>query len=122
MTEGIVHIQKVTASTPLVTVSAEAESHLRQQLNKQGGQGVVRVAVKKSGCSGFKYDLSIVAAPQAEDYKIELVDFVIYLDPQSLPLLQGTHLVLEKKGLNAALRFENPNASNHCGCGESFSV
>lgn len=36
--------------------------------------------------------------------------------------LQGASVDLVQEGLARRLRFDNPNAHRHCGCGESFSV
>jgi iron-sulfur cluster assembly protein len=49
-------------------------------------------------------------------------DVQIFIDPKSSIYLQGVVLDF-KDGLNGkGLVFENPNAKNTCGCGESFSV
>ena len=44
------------------------------------------------------------------------------LDPESLPLIDGTIVDFVKQGLNEAFKFQNPKARVECGCGESFSV
>jgi iron-sulfur cluster assembly protein len=40
----------------------------------------------------------------------------------SLPLVDGTQLDWVREGLNEGFKFNNPNASATCGCGESFNV
>ena len=40
---------------PAITVSAAAEAHLVDYLNKQMGMQGVRLSVKKTGCSGYAY-------------------------------------------------------------------
>jgi Fe-S cluster assembly iron-binding protein IscA len=37
-------------------------------------------------------------------------------------VLQGTTVDYVREGLNFLLKFENPNAQDHCGCGESFNI
>ena len=44
------------------------------------------------------------------------------VDALSLPYLQGTTVDLVQEGLARRLRFDNPNARQSCGCGESFSA
>ena len=46
----------------------------------------------------------------------------VFVDPESLPLVNGTTVDFVKQGLNEAFRFHNPNVKGECGCGESFSV
>ena len=41
---------------------------------------------------------------------------------KNLPLLDGVEVDYAKQGLNEGFRFNNPNAKEMCGCGESFSV
>ena len=48
--------------------------------------------------------------------------FKIVIDPKSLPYLDGTELDFAREGLNEGFRFNNPNAKDECGCGESFRV
>jgi iron-sulfur cluster assembly accessory protein len=46
----------------------------------------------------------------------------VYVDADDLPLVLGTQIDFAVEGLNATLKFKNPNADSYCGCGESFSV
>jgi iron-sulfur cluster assembly protein len=46
----------------------------------------------------------------------------VYVDPASLAAIDGTRIDLVRQGLNESFRFENPNSSGECGCGESFTV
>ena len=46
----------------------------------------------------------------------------VLVDPKSLIYLDGTELDYGKEGLNEGFKFNNPNVTAECGCGESFSV
>ena len=46
----------------------------------------------------------------------------VFVDPDSLPLIDGTTVDFVKQGLNEAFRFRNPNIKGECGCGESFTI
>jgi Fe-S cluster assembly iron-binding protein IscA len=37
-------------------------------------------------------------------------------------MVQGTEVDYATEGLNSTIKFNNPNAQDLCGCGESFSV
>jgi len=106
-----------------LTLTPSAIKHMAAEISKQDGATAVRISVKPSGCSGYMYEMELVNAPQANDIELHPADnLVVYLDQDSLPVLQGTELDYVKQGLNATLQFRNPNATSECGCGESFSV
>jgi iron-sulfur cluster assembly protein len=46
----------------------------------------------------------------------------LLVDAGSLPMIDGTQLDWVREGLNEGFKFNNPNASATCGCGESFAV
>jgi iron-sulfur cluster assembly protein len=46
----------------------------------------------------------------------------VFVDPDSLPFIDGTEVDFVKQGLNEAFKFRNPNVTGECGCGESFNV
>jgi len=46
----------------------------------------------------------------------------VFVDPDSLKLIDGTTVDFVRQGLNEAFRFQNPNIKGECGCGESFNV
>ena len=105
-----------------VRMSPAAVAHAQRQLAKRGALAV-RLAVKQSGCSGFMYALDYVDAPEAQDTAYALEGgLTVYVDPEALPLVQGTEIDLVTEGLNHVLKFQNPNATAECGCGESFAV
>lgn len=106
-----------------ITLTPSAIRHMVSEVAKKDGANAVRIAVKPSGCSGYMYEMELVDAPQANDITIKAADdLTLYVDQESLPVLQGTELDYVKQGLNAILQFRNPNATSECGCGESFSV
>ena len=105
-----------------VRMTDAAQRHARKQLARAGASAV-RLGVKKAGCSGFMYEIGYVNAPGAQDTEFSVAeDLSIFVDPEALPLVQGTEIDLEIEGLNSVIKFRNPNAQVECGCGESFGV
>ena len=93
---------------------------ISQAENPDGTKGL-RLAVTGGGCSGLSYKIEF--APEKE--KDNILDFggvKVLIDPKSVIYLKG--IVLDfKDGLNGkGFVFDNPNAKNTCGCGESFSL
>ena len=106
----------------LVSVTAAAAEHFRSSLAGTGHAGV-RISVQESGCTGYMYVLDFVESQPGDAQSLPLGDgLLLYIDRQSLPMLQGTEIDYVREGVNSELRFNNPNASNYCGCGESFSI
>ena len=113
--------QSVTAEP--VSVTPSAVEHFRRQLQKDQSARAVRLSVKESGCTGFMYVVDLVPELNANDVRQHLADGVeLLIDRGSLNIVNGTQIDLVTEGVNRQLRFLNPNAKDHCGCGESFSV
>jgi len=112
-----------TAANSPVTVSPAAVEHFRRQLHKNQSAQAVRLSVKESGCTGFMYVVDLVPELSADDIRQTLDEGVeLMIDRGSLGVVSGTQIDIVLEGVNRQLRFQNPNAKNHCGCGESFSV
>ncbi len=105
-----------------ISVTPKAAVQIRKALAKRGGSVGLRVAVKTSGCSGYAYALEFADAPDASDLAFESEGVQLLVEAKSLPLVDGTRLDWVREGLNEGFKFENPNASATCGCGESFTV
>ena len=58
----------------------------------------------------------------ADDLRFESEGVQLLVSAQSLPMIDGTQLDWVREGLNEGFKFNNPNASVTCGCGESFKV
>ena len=105
-----------------VTVTPKAAKQIQKALTQRGGGFGLRVAVKTSGCSGYAYALEFVDVANPEDQVFASEGVSVLVDAQSLPLVDGTELDWVREGLNEGFKFNNPNASAACGCGESFAV
>jgi iron-sulfur cluster assembly protein len=103
-------------------LSEAAARHFAAQLAKRPGAVAVRLAVQPAGCSGYKYRVDHAEAIGAQDVVFESRGIRIAVDPASLPHVQGTTLDVVQDGLARRLRFDNPNAAQTCGCGESFNT
>ena len=105
-----------------VSMTEAAMIHVRKLLTNSGAIGV-RIGVKKSGCSGFKYDIEFVTSPLPEDTCFQVADDIaLYVPTEYLAMVKGTEVDYTTEGLNSTIKFNNPNAKDLCGCGESFSV
>lgn len=105
-----------------ITVTEAAQEHFRRQLLSGGADGV-RLSVKESGCTGYKYVVDLVEAGRDGDLAMELDNGVrLFISRDALKLVSGTRIDFQREGLNQSLTFHNPNVTDECGCGESFNV
>lgn len=81
----------------------------------------LRLGVVGGGCSGLSYKIDF-DEPKEKDHVLDFSGERVVIDLKSAIYLKG--IILDfKDGLNGkGFVFVNPNASNTCGCGESFSV
>jgi iron-sulfur cluster assembly protein len=105
-----------------IQLTPAAAQRIRNQLSQRGRGLGLRLAVKTTGCSGFSYVVDFADAPAAGDAVFESEGVRVYVDPASLPAIDGTRVDFVRQGLNESFRFDNPNAKGECGCGESFNV
>lgn len=108
--------------TDTIKVTPDAAAHFAGQLEKSGGKAV-RISLKESGCSGFMYAIDEIEGPEQGDIVKTLDNGVmLYFDPADAAALRGAEIDYTREGLNQTLKIDNPNVTDACGCGASFSV
>jgi iron-sulfur cluster assembly protein len=105
-----------------ISVTQAAASHVDKHLAQRGKGVGIRVGVRTSGCSGMAYVLEFVDELAPGDEVFEDHGVKVIVDAKSLLYLDGTELDFVKEGLNEGFKFNNPNVTGECGCGESFNV
>ncbi len=105
-----------------IHLTPSAADRVRHSLASRGTGLGLRLGVRKTGCSGFAYVVNFAEERQAADAVFEEHGVKVFVDPESLKLIEGTTVDFVKQGLNEAFRFHNPNIKGECGCGESFNV
>ncbi len=86
------------------------------------GRRALRLGVRKTGCSGWAYIVQLDDQINADDSVFEDKGIKVVIDPDSLPFLKGSEIDFIADGLNRTFKFNNPNATEECGCGESFTI
>lgn len=105
-----------------ITLTTAAADRVRHFLAERGHGVGLRLAVRKTGCSGFAYVVNYADAVDPQDQVFECLGVRVLVDPASLALIDGTEVDFVRQGLSESFRFRNPNVRGECGCGESFSV
>jgi iron-sulfur cluster assembly protein len=105
-----------------VTLSPAAADRVKSFLASRGHGVGLRLAIKRTGCTGYAYVVNYAEDVGPGDTVFEDRGVKVVVDSGSLELVDGTEVDFVKHGLNEAFKFKNPKARAECGCGESFSV
>jgi iron-sulfur cluster assembly protein len=105
-----------------VSLAPAALDRVRGYLAGTPGALGLRFGVRRTGCSGWGYAIDMAREATPEDRVFEQDGVRIYVDPDSLALVDGTEIDFLKQGLNEQFVFRNPNVAAECGCGESFTT
>ena len=112
-----------------ILITNSAIQQISNLINNQTDKTALRVGVRSGGCSGMSYTMDFITENQinAEDkiYDYSLSDdkfFQVVCDPKSLLYIYGMQLDFSNELIGGGFNFTNPNASQTCGCGSSFSV
>jgi len=105
-----------------IRLTESAARQIQRSLAKRGRGVGLRLGVKQVGCSGLTYTFDYADEIGANDALFEAHDAKVVVDKETLKYLDGSTLDFARDGLKESFKFDNPNAKNECGCGESFSV
>jgi iron-sulfur cluster assembly accessory protein len=83
---------------------------------------MLRVSIEAGGCTGFQYNFDLVSDREDGDYVIEKEGATVVIDEVSLPLIAGSEIDFVDDLIGANFKVKNPNASETCGCGVSFTL
>ncbi|EYU15046.1 iron-sulfur cluster assembly protein IscA [Photorhabdus luminescens] len=105
-----------------ISLTESAAQRVSSFLSNRGKGVGLRLGVRTSGCSGMAYLLEFADMINEDDTVFEDKGVKVIVDGKSMVYLDGTELDFVKEGLNEGFKFNNPNVSSECGCGESFNV
>ena len=104
-----------------ISLTDSAAQRVRSFIDQEGGIGL-RLGVRKTGCSGWAYTVDLANEIGANDAVFEQGDVKVVVDHDSLAYLDGSTIDFVSEGLGSTFRFDNPNVTDECGCGESFTI
>lgn len=102
-----------------VTMTEKAAQQIVKLMETNGHHGL-RIGVKKGGCAGMEYTMDYVDAADANDEVVEQDGARILIAPMAQMFLFGTQIDYEVTLLESGFKFNNPNVTEACGCGESI--
>lgn len=117
-------MQQALAPDSVITLTPYAVEMVKKVRARDGlsDRHALRVAVVGGGCSGFSYQLDFDDQVQDGDQVFEYGGVEVRVDPTSAPYLKGLQIDYVSGLHGGGFKFVNPNASQTCGCGSSFSA
>ena len=103
-----------------VTITNRAAAQIVKLMEKDGHAGL-RIGVKKGGCAGMEYTMEYVDTADPNDEAVEQDGARVLIAPMAQMFLFGTEIDYETSLLESGFKFNNPNVTDACGCGESIS-
>ena len=115
-------IQENVKTSPIVITDSAMKQlkRIMQEQNIPEGYGL-RVGVKGGGCSGFSYVLGF-DKKKDNDQEYQIHDLPLYMEQSHGLYLLGMEIDWLEGLDNRGFIFNNPNATDTCGCGSSFSA
>ncbi|GAB2492297.1 iron-sulfur cluster assembly accessory protein [Pseudoxanthomonas sangjuensis] len=105
-----------------ITLTPAAFSRVQRFVAGTPGVLGLRFGVTRTGCSGWGYVTDLATEQREGDTVFEQDGVKIFVDADSLAMVDGTTIDFTRQGLSELFTFENPNATAECGCGESFTT
>ena len=105
-----------------VSLAPAALDRVRRYLAESPDALGLRFGVKRTGCSGWQYVADLARDTSEADRVFAQDDVRIYVDAESLGVVDGTEIDLVRQKLGEQFVFRNPNVRAECGCGESFTT
>lgn len=105
----------------MLVVTDKAFNQIKQVQVEENDYSPLRVFVQGGGCSGFSYGFTF-DNQQDDDFVLEKEGTKVLVDALSMSYLDGAEIDFKKEIGSAQFIIRNPNATNTCGCGSSFSV
>ena len=105
-----------------VTLTPSAAERVSSRLASRDNDDALRLSVKNSGCSGFAYHMDYASEVGDGDLVFESRGVKVVVNQEHLQYLEGLQVDYVEDGLTCSFHFSNPNVTEQCGCGESFTV
>lgn len=102
-----------------ITITDAAETHIRRLMADGTSKGL-RIGVKKGGCAGMEYTMNYATEIDPNDEVVEQNGARVMIAPMAQMFLFGTEIDYQTSLLEAGFKFNNPNVTEACGCGESI--
>ena len=106
-----------------ITLTDRAAERVKSIIAKSDTPKIgIRLGVKNGGCAGMEYTMDYAEEKLPLDETVEDKGVTILIEAKAVLFLLGTQMDWEEDKLSAGFRFNNPNQTDACGCGESVTI
>lgn len=106
----------------IIKLTDSAKEKILSMAQREGKEDAyLRVGVVTGGCAGLSYDMRFQKKPYDNDLIIDQGSVKLLIHPDSVPFIKGTEINYVDTLKESGFQYKNPNATNSCGCGTSFS-
>ena len=105
----------------MITATDTAVTKIKELLSKEENPLPLRIAVVGGGCSGLSYKMGWDAQVDEDILAFDKDGVKIVVDKESMPHLTGSVIDFTDGLSGSGFKINNPNVTNTCGCGRSFS-
>tara|TARA_B100001057_G_scaffold297505_1_gene297768 strand:- start:267 stop:599 length:333 start_codon:yes stop_codon:yes gene_type:complete len=107
----------------IIEISDTASKRIKEIIaNAKDDTVGLRIAVKSGGCAGYSYDMDYINEINPSDEIVEQDGIKVFIDQAAIMFLLGSTMDFKNEKFKSGFTFTNPNETERCGCGESFSV
>jgi len=103
-------------------VTQKAADRIKKFIEKDDTAIGFKVNIKKTGCSGWGYEVELPKVLEANDVVYEEKGVKLIASQETLEVIDGTTIDFEQQGINHVFVYRNPKSTGECGCGESFTT
>ena len=113
--------QGTEVSAQEIVITPEAAEQIRniRRENQIPETHGLRIGIQSGGCCGSSYVLAFDDKVESTDKVLQSEGISIYVDEENIESLSGTKLEYVEGPNGKGFRFDNPNQSNSCGCGDN---
>lgn len=109
-------------SPKVLTLTDAAAARVASLVTGKPGSKGLKIGIKKGGCAGMEYTMSLTDEIGKFDEVIEDKGATVIIEPTAVMYLLGTEMDFKTDKLAAQFVFNNPNQKSACGCGESVNL
>lgn len=107
----------------MIEISKAASSEIkRMQKVSDRADTKLRLGLASGGCNELYYTLELVNSIEPADVTYEINGICVAIGSQDLAHLNRLKLDYSEDLMGGGFRFQNPQATSVCGCGNSFSL
>ena len=107
----------------VIRLSTNAADRIKEIMSSANNSAIgVRIGVKSGGCAGMSYVMEYAKEAKPNEEIIKDKGVMVLIDPKAIMYLLGTEMDFKKEKFSSQFIFKNPNETERCGCGESFTI